>query len=71
MSVLRDNTTQTTISELTPSNIYSIEVAAVNGVGAGVYSDPPVIVQTPLSKCLQYYLHVHCILVCRLFSCVP
>ena len=31
--------TQTTISELTPSTNYSIEVAAVNSVGTGVYNN--------------------------------
>ena len=31
--------TQTIISELTPSTNYSIEVAAVNSVGTGVYSN--------------------------------
>ena len=33
-------TTQTTISGLTPSTTYSIEVAAVNNAGTGVYGDP-------------------------------
>ena len=32
-------TTQTTISGLTPSTTYSIEVAAVNSAGVGVYSE--------------------------------
>ena len=44
------DTTQTTISGLTPSTTYSIEVAALNSVGAGMYSDPPVIVEIPQSK---------------------
>ena len=48
------DTTQTTISELSPSTTYSIEVAAVNSVGAGVYSDPPVIVEIPRSKWYMY-----------------
>ena len=35
------DTTQTTLSGLTPSTTYSIEVAAVTGVdGIGVYSSP-------------------------------
>ena len=33
-------TRQTTISGLTPSTDYTIEVAAVNSVGTGPYSDP-------------------------------
>ena len=33
------DTTQTTISGLTPSTTYSIEVAAVNSAGTGVYSN--------------------------------
>ena len=44
------DTTQTTISELSPSTTYSIEVAAVNSAGTGMYSDPPVIVEIPRSK---------------------
>ena len=33
------STRQTTIAELTPSTEYIIEVAAVNNVGSGPYSD--------------------------------
>ena len=40
MPVSGAGTTQTTISGLTPSTTYSIEVAAVNSAGTGVYSDP-------------------------------
>ena len=39
MPVSGAGTTQTTISGLTPSTNYSIEVAAVNSAGTGVYSD--------------------------------
>ena len=38
-----------TISELTPSTTYSIEVAAVNRAGTGVYSDV-IMNTTQLSK---------------------
>ena len=38
MSVSRGDITETTITELTPSTTYSIEVAAVNSAGTGVYS---------------------------------
>ena len=48
MSVSGGSVTEVTISGLTPSTTYSIEVAAVNNAGTGVYSDP-VIVETPLS----------------------
>ena len=34
-------TTQTTIDNLMSSTTYSIQVAAVNSEGTGVYSDPP------------------------------
>ena len=34
-------TTQTTIGDLMSSTTYSIQVAAVNSEGTGVYSDPP------------------------------
>ena len=52
MSVSGGSATEATISGLTPSTTYSIEVATVNSAGIGVYSDPPVIVETPLGKCL-------------------
>ena len=39
MPVSGAGTTQTTISGLTPSTTYSIEVTAVNSAGTGVYSD--------------------------------
>ena len=35
------DTTQTTIDNLMSSTTYSIQVAAVNSEGTGVYSDPP------------------------------
>ena len=40
MTVSGASTTQTTISGLNPSTTYSIQVAAVNSAGTGVYSDP-------------------------------
>ena len=40
MTVDGASTTQTTISGLNPSTNYSIEVAAVNSAGTGVYSEP-------------------------------
>ena len=39
----------TTLSNLSPSTAYSIEVAAVNDGGTGVYSEP-LIEETPPSK---------------------
>ena len=44
------DTRQTTIPGLNPSTTYSIQVAAVNSAGIGVYSDPPVIIETLPSK---------------------
>ena len=41
------------ISGLTPSTNYSIEVAAVNSAGTGVYSDPLIVITD--SKCT----HIH------------
>ena len=35
-----------TISDLTPSTNYTVQVAAVNSAGVGDYSDPPIIVNT-------------------------
>ena len=40
MSVTGDAVTEATITDLTPSTTYSIEVAAVNSAGTGVYSEP-------------------------------
>ena len=48
MSVTGWNATEATISELTPSTSYSIEVAAVNSVGIGPYSN--LIYSSTLSK---------------------
>ena len=39
MSVSGGSVTEVTISGLTPSTTYSIEVAAVNSAGVGVYSE--------------------------------
>ena len=44
------DTRQTTIPDLNPSTTYSIQVTAVNSAGIGVYSDPPVIIETLPSK---------------------
>ena len=38
VSISRAAATRTIITELNPSNIYSIELAAVNRVSTGVYS---------------------------------
>ena len=40
MSVSGEDARQTTISNLIPSTTYSIQVAAENSAGIGVYSDP-------------------------------
>ena len=41
-----DDVREVTISQLTPSTTYSIQVAAVNNIGPGPYSDP-IIIDTP------------------------
>ena len=40
MNVSGGDTTEISITDLTPSTTYSIEVAAVNSAGTGVYSEP-------------------------------
>ena len=56
-SVSGGNTRQTTISELTASTIYSIEVAAVTGVDhIGVYSSP--IFKETDSEHIKWYLYM-------------
>ena len=40
VNVSGGDSTDTTISELTPSTTYNFAVAAVNSAGTGVYSDP-------------------------------
>ena len=49
MSVSGGSATETTISSLTPSVLYTIEVAAVNSAGTGIYSYP-LIAEIPQSK---------------------
>ena len=49
MSVSGGSVTEATISGLTPSTNYSIEVAAVNNIGTGVYSSP-MIAETHMNK---------------------
>ena len=50
VSVSGGSVTEATISSLMSSTTYSIQVAAVNSAGIGVYSDPPVITETLPSK---------------------
>ena len=54
MSVSGGDASHTTISGLRPARTYSIQVAAVNSAGIGVYSDS-LIVQTT-SKCTADYI---------------
>ena len=56
MSVSGGSVTEATISGLSPSTTYSIEVAEVNSASTGIYSDPPVIVETNPGKCLHFKL---------------
>ena len=62
--------TEATISSLMPSTTYSIQVAAVNSAGIGVYSDPPVIIETLPSKYTSVFVDVleKMFSVCNLFS---
>ena len=60
MSVSGGSVTEATISGLMSFTAYSIEVAAINSAGTGVYSDVRV-VQTE-SKCILhclFLLHLH------------
>ena len=54
MNVSGGSVTEATISSLMSSTTYSIQVAAVNSAGIGVYSDH-LIVQTT-SKCTADYI---------------
>ena len=60
----------TTIAGLNPSTTYSIQVAAVKSAGIGVYSDPPVIIETLPSKYTSVFVDVleKMFSVCSLFS---
>ena len=64
------DTRHTTIAGLHPSTTYSIQVAAVNSAGIGVYSDPPVIIETLPSKYTSVFVDVleKMLSVCSLFS---
>ena len=55
------DTRQTTIPGLNPSTNYSIQVAAVNSAGIGIYSDPPVIIETLPSKYTSVFVDVKCV----------
>ena len=73
MNVPGGGATMATISGLESSTTYSNEVAAVNSVGTGDYSDP-LTAETPESKCA--YLHVlwnemNIYLICSHYRCVP
>ena len=46
MSVSGGGVTEATITNLTLSTNYSIQVAAMNSVGIGVFSDPPITAET-------------------------
>ena len=52
-----DDVNEVTISELTPSTTYSIQVAAVNSVGTGPYSDL-ITIDTPDSELYVDILHL-------------
>ena len=53
MSVSGGAATEACIANLTPSTTYSIEVAAVNSAGTGVYS-VPLVVMTWVAGTIQY-----------------
>ena len=55
MSISGGGATQTVISGLSAATVYTIEVAAVNSAGTGVYSTL-MTAETPESKCT--YLQV-------------
>ena len=57
MRVSGGSVTRATMSSLMSSTTYSIQVAAVNSAGTGVYSDL-LIVQTE-SKCILLCIYVH------------
>ena len=59
--VVGDDVNEVTISELTPSTTYSIQVAAVNSEGTGPYSDL-IIIDTPDSELYVVYFMCTCYL---------
>ena len=58
MSVSGGSATEATISSLMPSTTYSIQVAAVNSAGIGVYSEI-MIVQTESMSTYPRYVFLH------------
>ena len=68
-----------TISELSATTVYTVEVAAVNSAGTGVYSSPPITVVTigehsnTCSCVYPYGLHdrLRCFLICIRDSAQP
>ena len=67
METVDHNVTLVNISQLTPSTTYSIEVAAVNIINTGIYSDP-IIFNTPDSEYVNN--HVHFLLFFMFFRCI-
>ena len=59
LNVSGGSVTEATISSLMPSTTYSIQVAAVNSAGTGVYSGP--ITAEALSKYINVYSAVMCL----------
>ena len=56
MSVSGGSVTEATISSLMSSTTYSIQVAAENSAGRGVYSDT--VFATPDSECMYTHAHI-------------
>ena len=70
MSVSGSSVTEATISNLTLSTNYTIQVAAVNSAGTGVYSDPPITAGTLLESVsiCDYYNMLYTCIYCRCVS---
>ena len=60
VTVEGNSTTSDTVTGLNSSTTYSVEVAAVNGAGVGVYSDPLSVSTNSRLCCLLYTLHLLC-----------
>ena len=61
-----DDVTQVTISDLTPSTTYSIQVAAVNSEGTGPYNDL-ITIDTPDSELYYRLISIIMLLACKFF----
>ena len=59
LNITGASVTEATISNLTLSTTYSIQAAAVNGAGIGVFSNATLVKTFEKGKCLSLYIKIY------------